>query len=91
MSKRQLEQRVKSAGLCVTTNGRLADAVLRVFVLKAAKHEFMHCAFQDGFRSNAVWIIVDRVLVEMQGHSKTAESLIRLLKSFQLPIVRHDG
>ena len=55
----RLREHIKNAGFCVTKDGLLADVILRgIFnFLDVVRYDFMHTAFQDGFMSNAMWLL----------------------------------
>ena len=58
-TKTRLKEVIKTAGFCPTPTGLLADVELRrqVDFLEACAYDWMHTAFQDGFMSNAMWLV----------------------------------
>ena len=90
LSTAGLKSDIKAAGFCVTKQGLLADPVLREVVsfLGAFKYDYMHTAFQDGFMSNAMYLIVDAVLQIRHGNRNSGEPLVRFLKGVEFPFQR---
>ena len=82
-----------SAGFCVTKDGLLADVILRgIFnFLDVVRYDFMHTAFQDGFMSNAMWLLCKSVFEVKYGRSNDATPLLRFLRELQFPQSRADG
>ena len=51
----------------------------------------MHTAFQDGFMSNAMWLLCKSVFEVKYGRSNDATPMLRLLRKLQFPFSRSDG
>ena len=86
MTQAELNRRITAAGYCPTPNGLLADRELRAVIdcYTACKYDFMHVAFQDGFASHAMWLVVQVGLDDItQGGP-----LVVFIKSFQFPFSR---
>ena len=92
ISATRLKEHIKSAGFCVTKDGLLADLVLReIFDFHYVfRYDFMHVAFQDGFMSNAMWLMCKSVFEVKYGRSNDATPLLRFLRELQFPRSRAD-
>ena len=64
ITKTVLKNHIKGAGFCVTPEGLLADPDLRekISFLDTCVYDFMHTSFQEGFMSNAMWLMCSSVL-----------------------------
>ena len=93
ISATRLKEHIKSAGFCVTKDGLLADLVLReIFNFhEVFRYDFMHTAFQDGFMSNAMWLMCKSVFEVKYGRSNDATPLLSFLRELQFPQSRADG
>ena len=58
-----LKDVIKAAGFWPTESGLLADGDLRLQCdfLKLWSYDWMHTAFQDGFMSNAMWLVSSNI------------------------------
>jgi hypothetical protein len=88
----QLQAHIKSSGFCVTEQGLLADRGLREVVdfLAVFKYDFMHTAFQDGYMSNAMYLISSSVFRVKYRKPSDPTSLIAFLGELQFPMSRGD-
>lgn len=81
-----LQKLITAAGFKCTDHGLLADRELRLQCdfLKLWKYDWMHSVFQDGFMSNALWLVCSNI---SDGIGDSAcESLVSHLRKFQFPI-----
>ena len=90
LSSANLKQYIKSAGFCATKYGLLADTDLReaVNLLQVFKYDFMHTSFQDGYMSNAMYLICESVLRIKHGNANDGQPLVDFLKSLQFSSYR---
>jgi len=93
LTDRALKLYIKAAGFCATKQGLLADTDLRdrFDFLEIFKYDHMHTAFQDGFMSNAMWLICSNTLRLKHGNASDGAPLVAFLKSLQFPVSRADG
>ena len=93
LSQRDLQMHIKGAGFSVTREGLLADMELRPFAcfLDVCVYDFMHTAFQNGYMSNAMWLICSHTLRLKYGSDRDAAPLVAYLRAFQFPSSRADG
>ena len=89
ITKTQLNELITSAGFWPTEAGLLADMELRLpcNFLEVWKYDWMHTAFQDGFMSNAMWMVCSRVSSIKYGNDR-CESILAHLKGCQFPLSR---
>ena len=85
-----LKQFIKAAGFCVTKHGLLADPDLREVMnfLEIFKYDFMHTSFQDGYMSNAMYLICESVLRIKYGNANDGAPLVDFMKSLQFSFAR---
>mgnify|MGYP003313008692 CR=1 FL=1 len=88
MTQTELNKRIKAAGYCPTPNGLLADRELRAVIdcFTAYKYDWMHVAVQDGFVSNAMWLVVQAGLDDIEQ----GKPLVDFIKSFEFPFSRRS-
>ena len=79
MTQAELNKRITAARYCPTPNGLLADRELRAVIdcYTACKYDFMHVAFQDGFASHAMWLVVQVGLDELHRVTRLLSSSSR--------------
>jgi hypothetical protein len=79
---------INSAGFSPTPFGLLADMELRAHCdfLHAWSYDIMHTTFQDGFMSNAMWLLCLNI-ARTKYHSNY-ESLVRHIRECQVPMGR---
>ncbi len=84
----QLKDVIKSAGFGPTPFGLLAHMGLRAHCdfLHAWSYDIMHTTFQDGFMSNAMWLLCLNI-ARTKYHSNY-ESLVRHIRECQVPMGR---
>ena len=88
-----LKTYIKNSGFCVTSLGLLADRELRELLdfLHVFKYDFMHTAFQDGYMSNAMFLISSSVFRVKYRSVSDATPVITFLSALQFPFRRADG
>ena len=59
--------------------------------LDVVRYDFMHTAFQDGFMSNAMWLLCKSVFEVKYGRPNDATPMLRCLRKLQFPCSRPDG
>ena len=82
LNKTDLGNHIKHAGFCSTPHGLLADLDLRrtTSFLDAFKFDFMHTAFQGGYMSNAMFLIIENTLQLKYGRATDGKPLVDFLK-----------
>jgi len=82
-----LKDVIKAAGFWPTESGLLADGDLRLQCdfLKLWSYDWMHTAFQDGFMSNAMWLVSSNMNRIKHGSNK-AEAVVQHFKACQFPL-----
>ena len=93
ITKTVLKNHIKGAGFCVTPEGLLADPDLRekISFLDTCVYDFMHTSFQEGFMSNAMWLMCSSVLRVKYGGDGNGAPLVAYLREFQFPHSRTEG
>ena len=88
-SHTRLNKVIKSAGFSVTPTGLLADLELRrqVDFLRVCAYDWMHCTFQDGWMSNAMWLICEAISIARRGNTKCEDFIVHL-RACQFPLSR---
>jgi hypothetical protein len=86
-NKKRLLTLIKDAGFCPTASGLLADMELRrqVEFLSVCAYDWMHTAFQDGFMSNAMWLVVRAISTAKRGN-QLCEDVVTHLAACQFPL-----
>ena len=87
INKTALAAVIKSSGYRVTKHGYLADMQLRLHAdwLHTWRYDWMHTALQDGFMSNAMFLICKHISRIKYGDSACA-SFTAYLKGCQFPV-----
>jgi hypothetical protein len=90
ISAGDLKTMIKSSGYCVTKEGLLADEQLRGIInfLEVFRYDFMHTTFQDGFMSNAMYLIMESTLRIRYGSATNSTPLVDFLKGLQFTFAR---
>ena len=90
--EKRLKASIMSAGFCVTPLGLLADEGLHEIVgfLNVFKYDFMHTAFQDGYMSNAMYLITNAVFRVKYNKASDASPVIAFLSALQFPFRRAE-
>ena len=85
----RLKAVIKSAGFSPTPTGLLADLDLRrqVDFLRVCAYDWMHTTFQDGWMSNAMWLISEAISIARRGNT-LCEDFIAHLRACQFPLSR---
>ena len=62
-SQARVNRVIKHAGFCPTPTGLLVDLDLRrqVDFLRICAYDWMHTTFQDGWMSNAIWLVIEAI------------------------------
>ena len=58
-NKTRLKLVVTAAGFSPTEHGLIADATLFAEIYRRCTYDWMHCSFQDGYMSTAMWLFLD--------------------------------
>lgn len=89
ITQTRLNQTITAAGFCPTADGLLADLELRAQnnFLQLWQYDSMHTAFQDGFMSQAMWLIV-KIVSRVKYNNQRCESLVSYLNRCQFPMAR---
>ena len=78
--KTRLGNVIKSAGFWPTSTGLLASVELRRLVdfLEVCSYDWMHTAFQDGFMSNAMWLVSREISKAKRGNALCEDFLVHV-------------
>ena len=83
---------IKAAGWHPSESGVMADDELRDAeqIFGASRYDWMHCAMQDGFMSNAMYLVVRHVLIINHGGANDATVVQNYLRSCKFPFMNKN-
>ena len=93
ITKTTLGDVIKAAGFAPTDEGLLADPDLLMggALLRRWNYDWMHCAFQAGFMSEAMWLVFKNIAILKFGSiGAGGDSMIGYLRQCQFPQCRRS-
>ena len=93
ISQGHLKNVIKAAGFAPTDEGLLADPDLLMggALLRRWQYDWMHCAFQAGFMSEAMWLVFKNIAILKFGSiGAGGDSMIGYLRQCQFPQCRRS-
>ena len=93
ITKTTLGDVIKAAGFAPTDEGLLADPDLLMggALLRRWNYDWMHCAFQAGFMSEAMWLAFKNIAILKFGSiGAGGDSMIGYLRQCQFPQCRRS-